>query len=259
MKISIITPVLNDTRVARALDSILAQRHAHEVELIVIDGGSTDGTLDVLETYRDRLAVMVSEPDDGIYDAMNKGVSKASGEVVGILNADDQYLDAFVIRDVMDTFSDKEVDACYGDTIHRNRAGKIVRRQRTGPCRLWAWRFGWVPTHPAFFLRKRVYDRFGAFDTRFRIAADYELMLRMICIHSIEARCLPRVLVDMAPGGFANQSLAVVLKAALEVARAWQYNGLGYGNGFLAATLKLARKPLQFVFPRLTVQKTTIE
>ena len=250
MKISIVTPVLNDTRVARALDSIIAQQHEHEVELIVIDGGSRDDTLDVLEAYRDRITVMVSEPDGGIYHAMNKGIGKATGEVIGILNADDRYSDVFVLRDVMEIFGDEKVDACYGDSVHMTETGRIIRRQRTGLSRRWAWRLGWMPTHPAFFLRKRVYDRFGPFELGFRIAADYELMLRVVLKHGIETRCLRRVLVNMAPGGFANRSMATVLKAALEVSRAWQCNGLGYGNGLLAAAMKLARKPAQFVpFP----------
>ena len=106
MKLSIITPVLNEPRVVRALDSIISQQHEHEVELIVVDGGSTDGTLDMLETRRNRIAVLVSKPDDGIYDGMNKGIGMATGDVIGILNADDQYSDPFVIRDVLQVFSD---------------------------------------------------------------------------------------------------------------------------------------------------------
>ena len=210
MRLSIVTPVLNDERVSRALDSILAQVHQHELELIVIDGGSTDGTLGVLEQYREHIAVLVSEPDRGIFYAMNKGVDKTTGEVVAILNADDQYRDAFVVRDVLDVFGDPNVDACYGDTVHVNQAGRIVRRQRTGPHRRWAWYLGWMPMHPAIFLRKRVYDRFGSFDLQFRIAADYELMLRVVFRHGIEARCLPRVLVNMAPGGYSNRSVTTV-------------------------------------------------
>ena len=130
MKISIVTPVLDDVRVAGALDSILSQNHEHQLEIIVVDGGSTDGTLEVLEGYRDRVTTLISEPDSGMYDAMNKGIRQATGDVVGILNADDQYADGDVIRDVMDAFADEETDACYGDLIfvRDGEAGIILGR-----------------------------------------------------------------------------------------------------------------------------------
>ena len=118
MKISIITPVFNDPRVSRALDSILAQRHDHELELVVVDAGSTDGTMEILATYSDRISTLISEPDDGIYDGMNKGIRRATGDVVGILNADDRYADNLVLHDVMEAFEDNETDACYGDLVY---------------------------------------------------------------------------------------------------------------------------------------------
>ncbi len=117
MKISIVTPVLNDTRVVCAVDSILSQSH-HQLELIVVDGGSTDGTLEILEGYRGHITTLISEPDNGIYDAMNKGIRHATGDVVGILNADDRYADPFVLRDAVAVFADEETDACYGDLIY---------------------------------------------------------------------------------------------------------------------------------------------
>ena len=132
MKISIAIPVLNDVRVGRALDSVLSQQHEHELEVIVVDAGSTDGTLEVVERYRGRIAVLVSEPDRGIYDGMNKGIGLATGDVVGILNADDRYSDPLVLRDVMDAFSSEDIDACYGDLVYTNEAGKMVRYWKAG-------------------------------------------------------------------------------------------------------------------------------
>ena len=126
MKISIITPVLNEIRVARALDSILSQSHEHQLELIVVDGGSTDGTLEILEGYRDRISTLISEPDDGMYYAMNKGIRHATGDVVGILNSDDQYIGDSVIQDVMAAFEDKETDACYADIINVDNDEEVV-------------------------------------------------------------------------------------------------------------------------------------
>ncbi len=244
MKVSIITSVFNDIRVGRALDSILSQRHGHELELVVVDAGSTDGTLEVLERYRERVAVLVSEPDQGIYDGMNKGVGLATGDVVGILNSDDQYCDPLVIRDVAEAFEQEDVDACYGDLEYRNREGKLVRYWKSSEHRRAKWYLGWMPPHPTFFVRRRVYERYGAFDLRYPIAADYELMLRLFLKYKIRVKYLRRPVVNMAPGGASNASPGNILKANIEVARAWRDNGLR--GGLLVPLLKPARKIPQF-------------
>ena len=243
MKISVVVPVFNDVRVSRALNSVLSQQHEHELELIVVDAGSTDGTLEVLERYRKRISVLVSEPDKGIYDGMNKGIGMATGDVVGILNADDQYSDPLVLRDVMAAFSRDDVDACYGDLVYTNEAKEVVRYWKGGDRR--SWRLGWMPPHPTFFVRRRVYEQYGAFDLRYPISADYELMLRLMLKHGIEVKYLGRVLVNMAPGGNSGGSLSTIVKANLEVARAWRKNGLR--GRMLAPVLKPARKLPQMV------------
>ena len=245
MKISIVTPVFNDVRLARALDSIFAQRHRHELETIVIDAGSTDDTRQVLEAYRDRISVLVSEPDDGIYDGMNKGLRLATGDVVGILNADDQYSDPLVLRDVMEAFAHPgpHVDACYGDIFYSNADGRVVRRWKSGGCARWKWYFGWMPPHPAFFVRKRVYEQYGMLDLRYPIAADYELMLRLLLKNGISVRYLNRTMVNMAPGGTSTASVKNIIKANLEVSRAWRNNRLR--GGHLVPILKPARKIFQ--------------
>ena len=241
MKVSITIPVFNDVRVGRALDSVFSQQHEHELELLVVDAGSTDGTLEVLERYRKRIAVLVSEPDKGIYDGMNKGIGLATGDVVGILNADDRYSDPLVLRDVIDAFSREDVDACYGDLVYTNEADEVVRYWKGGDRR--SWHLGWMPPHPTFFVRRRVYERYGAFDLRYPISADYELMLRLMLKHRIEVKYLDRVMVDMAPGGNSGGSLSTIMKANLEVARAWRNNGLR--GGVLAPVLKPTRKIFQ--------------
>ena len=243
MKLSIVLPVFNDVRVGRALDSILSQEHGHELELIVIDAGSTDGTLEVLERYRERISALVSEPDEGIYDGMNKGVGLATGDVVGILNSDDRYSDSQALRYVMDVFGSDEVEACYGDMVYRNEAGETVRYWESGDRR--DWRLGWMPPHPTFFVRRRVYERYGAFDLGYPIAADYELMLRLLYNHRVETKYLRRVLVDMAPGGNSTKSVANIVRANIEVARACRANGMR--AGFLVPFLKPARKVIQLV------------
>ena len=252
MKLSIITPVLNDLRIVQCLNSVIAQQHEHDLELIVIDGGSTDGTLDVLETYKDKIAVLVSEPDAGIYDAMNKGIGMATGDIVGILNADDQYLSPYVIRDVLNAFSDEHTDACYGDLVYTNDAGNIFRYWKTGSYRRAKWYFGWVPPHPTFFVRKHLYDKYGAFDLRFPVAADYELMLRLMFKHRINVKYLNQVLVNMASGGNATRSILTILKAKLELTRAWRCNGLR--GGLLVPIPKIVRNLFQFVRHRPSKQ-----
>ena len=245
MKLSIITPVLNEPRVVRALDSIISQQHEHEVELIVVDGGSTDGTLDMLETRRNRIAVLVSEPDNGIYDGMNKGIDKATGDVIGILNADDQYSDSLVIRDVLQAFSDPKIDACYGNMVYVDQSGDVIRYWKAGPPQRANWYFGWAPPHPTFFVRRYIYEKYGTFNPEFPVAADYELMLRFIFKYEINTQYLDRILVNMAPEGNANSSILKVLKAKPELSRAWKYNHLT--GGLFVPILRLARRPFQFI------------
>lgn len=248
MKISIITPVYNDPRVAGALDSVLSQNVEAELELIVIDGGSTDGTLEVLERYRDdgRLAVLVSEPDRGMYDAINKGIPLATGDIVGILNADDRYADTTVLSDVIAVFKDSHIEACYGDLVYVDGDDQVVRYWRSGACSRWKFHLGWAPPHPTFFVRKNVYERLGIFDMEcFRIAADYELMLRFLMKNRVPVAYVDRVLVRMTVGGMSNRSVRNIMKANLEVYRAWRRNRLPLGQ--LTPVLKPAQKLLQFL------------
>ncbi|MCY4652891.1 MAG: glycosyltransferase family 2 protein [Dehalococcoidia bacterium] len=245
MKISIISPVFNDVRVARALDSILSQRHEHDLELIVVDAASTDGTMEVLRRYGDRITTLISEPDNGIYDGMNKGIRHATGDVVGILNADDRYADEYVLRDVAEMFADEDVEACYGNLVYVNHNDEIVRYWKTGRTGLRKWYWGWMPPHPTFFVRRRIYDEYGDFNLGFPIAADYELMLRLFVRQRISVKYLDRILVRMALGGESNGSISNIIKANSEVARAWRLNGLR--GGFLVPFLKPASKIFQFV------------
>ena len=245
MKISIVVPVFNDVRVKRALESIFAQQHDHELEIIVVDAGSTDGTFGILDAYRERLSVLISEPDEGVYDGMNKGIQLATGDIVGILNADDQYNDSLVIRDVAAVFGSEGVEVCYGNQIFTTRAGRVIRYWKAGCFRRAKWYFGWMPPHPTFFVRRRVYERYGAFDLQYPIAADYELMLRFLFKHRTSVKYLNRVMVNMAPGGLSNRSISAVVKANIEVARAWKNNNLQ--GGLFVPLLKPASKVFQYM------------
>ena len=245
MKLSIVTPVYNDPRISRALDSILSQQHDEELELIVIDGGSGASTLDVLQRYRDRISILVSEPDKGVYDAMNKGIRLATGEVIGILNADDRYYDDFVLRDVAAAFQDPKTDACYGDLVYVDSLDRISRYWKSGEYHPSKFYLGWMPPHPTFFVRRGLYEKYGNFDLRYTIAADYELMFRLILKHRISLKYIPRVLVKMSLGGKSNRSVSNIIKANLEVWQAWRNNNLSFG--YLVPLLKPAQKVVQFI------------
>ena len=249
MKMSIVTPVYNEPRIRRALESVFLQQHEHEIESVVVDAGSAAETVDIIKEIESQISKLICEPDRGIYDGMNKGISNATGDVIGILNADDQYSDRFVIRDVLKAFEKQEsLAACYGDIVYINENGQLVRYWRAGRFRPAKWHLGWMPPHPAFFVRRCVYEIYGAFDLGFPIAADYEFMLRVLFKHRIRVNYLQRVMVNMAPGGVSNSSFGNVLKANLEVARAWRDNGLR--GGLLVPVLKPARKLFQLVKPR---------
>ena len=246
MKISVVMPVFNDVRVCRALDSVFAQRLNCELETIVIDAGSTDGTLNVLERYADRLNVCISEPDAGIYDGMNKGIGHATGEVVGILNADDQYAGVDVLQDVVDVFESRpDIEICYGNIIYTNDNGTSWRRWRAGVNRRFKWYLGWRPPHPAFYVRRQTYDSYGLFSLDYPIASDYELQLRLLFVHGLDSVHIDRTLVKMAPGGNSNRFPGNVINGNLESRRAWRQHGLR--GGMFVPILKPANKIAQFI------------
>jgi glycosyltransferase len=246
MKISVITAVYNNRdTVAQALDSALAQDHPN-VELIVIDGGSTDGTLQVLQGYADRLAVLVSEPDRGIYDALNKGIARASGDVVGFLHSDDLFSDVAVLSRIASAFADPAVDAAYGDLLYvrKDDPSTVVRTWRADaftPSRL---AHGWMPPHPTFYVRRTVYERLGGYDTTYRIAADYDCVLRLLGRGGVRAAYIPEVLVKMRVGGASNRSLRNILQKSREDYRALRVNGVG---GMAALAWKNLSKLPQFL------------
>ena len=245
MKISIITPVYNEPRIKRALDSIYRQRSRYEIEVVVIDAGFFDKTSDLLELYKDQIDILVSEPDEGIYDGMNKGVEHATGDVIGILNADDAYADGDVLRDVMSTFlKNPEIDACYGDVVFLDDSAEIKRYWKSSPHRRVKWYLGWRPPHPSFFVRRRVYELYGCFNPNFPIASDYEFQLRLLFRYRIRCLYLDRTLVYMAPGGASNGSVLNIIKGNLEARRAWKYNQLP--GGTLVPILKPFRQIGQF-------------
>ncbi len=245
MKISIITATYNSSRtVGDTLRCVAAQSYA-PVEHLVIDGSSKDDTLEIVKQFP-HVSAVVSEKDKGIYDAMNKGVALASGEVIGILNSDDIYADEKVLQDVMDIFKDESVDACYADLqyVRADNLNKVTRTWRSGRCSSRSFYWGWMPPHPTFFVRKKVYEQIGLFNLELRSAADYELMLRAFLKYKLNVQYLPRIIVKMRAGGESNASLRNRIRANGEDRKAWKINGLK--PWLLTLYLKPARKLVQF-------------
>lgn len=229
MKISVVTAVYNRVDcIAHAIESVRRQTYP-DIEHVVVDGASTDGTLDVLQRCLDPRAILVSEPDQGIYDALNKGLNLATGEVLGIMHSDDFYADDTVLAQVAAAFLDPHVDAVYGDLeyVAREDIGRVVRYWRAGPYSAMRLAWGWMPPHPTLFLRRQVVERWGGFDTRYRIAADYDAVLRYFGQGKIHAQYIPRVLVKMRLGGASNRTLAQMLRKSREDYVALRRNRVG--------------------------------
>ena len=243
--ISVITAVYNsrDT-VVEALDSVLAQTHPH-VEMVIIDGGSTDGTVELLERYRPHTASFVSERDNGIYDALNKGIRLSTGDVVGFLHADDLFASDDALARIATAFADPKVDAVYGDLIYvrRDEPGSVVRQWRAGACTPAALRRGWMPPHPTFYARRSVYEKLGNFDTRYHIAADYDSIVRFLFTAAIKVAYVPQTLVVMRMGGTSNRSLSNLIAKSREDYNIVRKHNLG---GVLAVIQKNVSKLGQF-------------
>jgi glycosyltransferase involved in cell wall biosynthesis len=226
LRISIITAVYNSAAtIADCVQSV--QRQTCEVEHIVVDGCSTDSTLEIVRRHAPSARVL-SERDNGIYDALNKGIGMATGDVIGFLHADDIYADDKVIERVAQRLAEKSADSCYGDLlyVHRRDTGKIIRYWRSGAYCEGLFEKGWMPPHPTFFVKKEIYERLGAFSRDFRIAADYELMLRFLVKHRISTTYIPDVLIKMRVGGASNRSLRNLFIKTSEDYKAWSSNGL---------------------------------
>lgn len=233
MKISIVTATFNSSAtLCDTLDSVLSQSY-RDVEHIIVDGLSSDGTVDLVRSYIERYEACgktlryISEKDHGIYDAMNKGISLATGEIVGMLNSDDIYHDSSVLTHIADMMSRNSLDAVYGDLefVDCSDINKCVRFWKGSQHYSGAFLKGWHPAHPTFYARKECYDRFGGFDTSFDVSADFELMLRFIERNSISNAYIPHTLVKMRMGGESTGSVKKIIQGNKNVLRAFEKNG----------------------------------
>lgn len=228
MKVSIITATFNNKSHIRDCITSISRQSYPNVEHIIVDGGSTDGTLDVIKGNEKNIAKWISGPDQGIYDAMNKGISLASGDVIGILNADDFYANAHVVSKVASVFHDDNLCSCYGDLEYVDPANtsRVVRYWHSGHYDERSFYWGWMPPHPTFFVRRDVYEKYGLFNLTLGSAADYELMLRFLLKYRITTAYIQEVLVKMRRGGTSNASLRNRLRANLMDRMAWNINGI---------------------------------
>lgn len=245
-KISIITVTYNSAAtLENTIQSVLLQDHP-DVEYIVVDGLSTDDTLSVIRKYRHKLDQFVSEKDNGLYYAINKGIAMATGDIIGILHADDFYLGDHALSNIDACFAKTGADAVYANLyyVDKDNTDKIVRKWNSGNYKPGDFLWGWMPPHPAFFVKREVYEKYGTFNTALRSAADYELMLRFIHKHKIKLAYLPEYIVKMRTGGQSNANVKNRVKANLEDRKAWELNGLK--PYFFTLTLKPLRKVFQY-------------
>ncbi len=246
MKVSIITVVYSNRKyLSDAIESVLMQVH-EDIEYIVVDGGSKDGTVELVQSYGDKIDKFISEPDKGAYFALNKGIQIASGEIIAMLHSDDFYVNPYVISQVVEVFEKYDCDAVYSNLyyVSNSNKNKIIRTWDAGQYHSDSFYKGWMPPHPAFFLKRDVYIKYGSFNTQLRFSADYELMLRLILNCHITIRYVPKFFLKMRVGGASNRSIANRIKANIEDRKAWKINKIK--PGFFTLLLKPFSKIFQY-------------
>ncbi len=246
MVVSIITVCFNSaSTIEQTIQSVISQTF-RQIQYIIIDGGSNDQTLSIIEKYNSDIDIIISEIDNGIYDAINKGIKHASGEIIGLLHADDVFKNKYVIQKVHDSFNNN-VDLIYGDIeyVDKHNLSKVIRKWKSKDYVKGSFKWGWMPAHTSFFLRKEYYEKFGNYSLSLGTSADYELMLRMFEIHKLKSFYLPEIITSMRTGGVSNSNLKNRWLANRNDKKSWEVNKLKpYWFTFL---LKPLRKVLQYI------------
>lgn len=248
MKVSIITVSYNSADTIKdTIESVLAQSYDN-IEYIVIDGQSKDSTMNIVSSYSDKISKIISEPDKGIYDAMNKGVELATGDIVGILNSDDFYETNTIISDIVNQFrASPESEIVFGDVVfvEPSNLSKIVRYYSSKKFKSFKLRFGWMPPHPATFIKKRVYDTFGLYKLDYKISADYEVFVRLLMVAKLKFSRIDKVVVRMRNGGASTDGIKSSITLNKEIVKACKENGV-YTNLFFVL-LKIPFKVLELI------------
>ncbi len=256
MKVSIITACYNSaSTIGDTLRTIQMQTHQN-IEHIIIDGGSTDGTLELLEQHKHHIAYLSSEPDKGLYDAMNKGISKATGDIIGLLNSDDLFANEHVIGRVVNTLSDETIDACYGDLVYvkHDNINEIVRYWKSCAYTPELFAKGWVPAHPTFYLRRAIAEQHGMlFNLDYKLAADYDVLLRLLFSHNIKTAYIPDVMVKMRLGGATNKSIKNIINQNKEIMQALKRHNYTY-SPFTLLSHKVVDRVQQYLKKNTHVQ-----
>lgn len=229
MLISIITPTFNSKKVIEDCLLSFKNQNIYVAEHIIIDGGSNDDTCSIVKNYSDEI-VCVSEPDHGIYDALNKGIKLAKGDIIGILHSDDIFAYNNVLTDIVKLFKKENVDSVYSDLVYvyKNKTDKVLRYWKSGEFSYKKILNGWMPPHPTFFVKREIFEKYGNYDLNFKIAADYDLILRFLYKHKISTAYLPKVTVKMRIGGASNRSISNIIKKSKEDYKALKKNRIPF-------------------------------
>ena len=225
---TIITVSYNSKKtISDTINSVLAQTYPN-IEYIIIDGGSTDGTVDIVNSYGNRISKFISEPDRGMYDAINKGILLATGDIIGTLNSDDFFCDVTVIQKIADVFIDENTDAVIGDVqfVDTKDNSRIFRYYSSKKFHPGKFKFGFMPAHPGFYVRRNFFETLGYYKTDYTIAADYELLIRFLYNNKLRSKYLPMPFVSMRRGGVSNKSIFSNILLNKEIARACKENGI---------------------------------
>ena len=227
-KVSLITVTYNSEQtLPDTIKSVLSQTYT-EIEYIIIDGLSTDGSREIIESFGNRISKFISEKDSGIYDALNKGIKIATGKIIGILNSDDFFHNDKVIERLVSEFNENEIDAVYGDVqfVNREKTSKIVRYYSSKRFNLQRFKYGILPAHPSFYAKRELFEKYGYYNTNYKIAGDFELLIRFLFTHKVKTKYIPMSFVSMRTGGISNKSFVSKITLNREIARACRENGI---------------------------------
>lgn len=247
MKVSLITVTYNASAYLRdCIDSVVGQSYPN-IEHIIVDGGSTDGTLEIIQHYG-HVSQWISGPDKGMYDAINKGICLATGDIIGILNADDMFASTDVVEAIVDCFNTYQLDAVYGDLVyvHKTNTSKVIRRWKGLSYKRFRFTYGWMPAHPTFYIKRELLGKFGGYESHYFTASDYEFMARYLYRHRISARYLPKLFVKMRVGGQSNITMQSRFRANRRDYLAMKKNRIPFP--FLVSVLKPVIKLHQYYY-----------